>query len=168
MVFLIRQHNKRRLVSKINQTTQQKLKAKKSFYADNHKFARPLFDKEQHSGKPTFSADEAQHYFLNTYRDKGRTMFTLLLLVLNVSRFLHTIFRYDAQLKMKTNGVSGENEMVLLLFWILFLIPIQEMLCCFKICAETSQMIAYIILLSKSNDLHLVSQFRPMASSSLV
>ena len=69
---LIRQHNKLRMALKIKQTTQQKLKAEKSFCSDPHKFARTLFEKEQHSGKPTFSADEAQHYFENTYRDEGQ------------------------------------------------------------------------------------------------
>ena len=69
---LVRQHNKLIVALKIKQATQEKLKAEKSFRASPHKFAENLFNKNQHSGKPTFSADEAQHYFENTYRDEGR------------------------------------------------------------------------------------------------
>ena len=69
---LVRQHNKLRAALKIKQATQEKLKAEKSFRASPHKFAENLFNKNQHSGKPTFSADEAQQYFEKTYRDEDR------------------------------------------------------------------------------------------------
>ena len=50
----------------------QKQQEEKSFRSDPHKFASNLFKNQQTNDAPTFSAEEAEAYFKQTYRDNNR------------------------------------------------------------------------------------------------
>ena len=50
----------------------EKIAAERSFKKDPHKFASTLFQKQQQSGSPSFSAETAFKYFQETYTDMGR------------------------------------------------------------------------------------------------
>ena len=57
---------------KKQQEAKSKLRAEKSFWSDPHKFAATLFANQRNTGQPQFSAEEAQQYFVETYRDISR------------------------------------------------------------------------------------------------
>ena len=97
------------------QNSKQKIKAEISFRSNPYKFAAKLFDNSQFSGKPTFSADEAQQYFKKTYRDEDRDYVYCPSPGLQRPDIRHIFFCFDAQLRMRLKGVSEGNEMELLL-----------------------------------------------------
>jgi hypothetical protein len=69
---LIRQHNKLRTALQKHQQIKDQIKAEKSFRTNKNKFAAHLFQSEQQNNTPTFSAETAQQYFQDTYRDLNR------------------------------------------------------------------------------------------------
>ena len=69
---LIRQHNKLRVELKKKQQTKAKIATEKAFRKNPHVFASKLFDTHQKSSKPAFSAETAQNFFEQTYRDEDR------------------------------------------------------------------------------------------------
>ena len=69
---LVRKHNKLRVEMKRRNQIKEKIAAERSFKKDPHKFASTLFQKQQQSGSPSFSAETAFKYFQETYTDMGR------------------------------------------------------------------------------------------------
>ena len=69
---LVRKHNKLRVEMKRRHQVREKISAERSFKQDPHKFASKLFEKQQRSGSPSFSAETAFKYFQETYTDVER------------------------------------------------------------------------------------------------
>ena len=69
---LVRKHNKLRVEMKRRHQIKEKIAAERSFKKDPHKFASKLFQKQEQSGTPSFSAETAFKYFQETYTDIGR------------------------------------------------------------------------------------------------
>ena len=69
---LVRQHNKLWVELNKKQQTKARIAAENTFRKNPHNFASKLFDKVQKSDKPAFSAEIAQNYFEQTYRDENR------------------------------------------------------------------------------------------------
>ena len=69
---LVRQHNKLRVALKKKQYSREQIQEERSFRSDPHKFASNIFNKQQKSAAPTFSAEEAYSYFKQIYRDSNR------------------------------------------------------------------------------------------------
>lgn len=173
---LIRQHNKLRAALHKKQQSKEKVQAEKSFRADPHKFASLLFKKQQHCGKPTFSAEDAQQYFEKTYRDENRDYVYSPPPGLERPQLPEHVFslrcptekELNRSVKRKRNGAApGMNA--------LSYIPYKRCTAVMKFVAKLGRKIwksrdipsdwamAYIILLSKSEDLSSVSEFRPIA-----
>ena len=178
---LVRQHNKLRVALQKKQIAKEKLKAEHCFRQNPHKFAANLFQKQTKSGKPTFSAMAAQQYFEETYRDENRDYvyvapedFKRPELPSHVfSLRCPTAHELQISLKRKRNGASpGLNG--------LSYVPYKKCTAIIKFVLKLTQKVwkskcipvdwaeAYIILLSKSEDLSLVSEFRPIAITSTV
>ena len=69
---LVRKHNKLHVEMKRRHQVREKISAERSFKQDPHKFASKLFEKQQRSGSPSFSAETAFKYFQETYTDVER------------------------------------------------------------------------------------------------
>ena len=173
---LIRQHNKLRVALLAKKNTKQKIKAEISFRSNPYKFAAKLFDNSQFSGKPTFSADEAQQYFEKTYRDEDRDYVYCPPPGLQRPDIPSHIFslrcptenEIKRSVRRKRNGAApGLNALSYVPYKkcsavLNFLILLGQKIWKTKE-IPNDWVMAYIILLSKSNDLHLVSEFRPIA-----
>ena len=72
MVLTCSQHNKLRIALQKHQQIKGQVKAEKSFRTNPYKFASNLFKSQQQNNSPTFSAETAEQYFQNTYRDLNR------------------------------------------------------------------------------------------------
>ena len=156
--------------------TKQKIKAEISFRSNPYKFAAKLFDNSQFSGKPTFSADEAQQYFEKTYRDEDRDYVYCPPPGLQRPDIPSHVFslrcptenEIKRSVRRKRNGAApGLNALSYVPYKkcsavLNFLILLGQKIWKTKEIPNDWAM-AYIILLSKSNDLHLVSEFRPIA-----
>jgi hypothetical protein len=173
---LVRQHNRLRLALNRKHAVKEKLNAEKAFRKDPHKFAENLFNKTQKSGKPTFSAETAQNYFEKTYRDEDRKHVYTPLPEFERPPFPDYLFSLRCptekelikSTRRKRNGASpGLNGITY--------VPYKKCASIIKFIAKLGQKIwktkdvplnwaiAYIILLSKSEDLSIVSEFRPIA-----
>ena len=69
---LVHQHNKLRKHLAMKDAARAKKRACNAFRKDPYKFARELFQGPRNSNKPTFSKEDAQEYFSKTYRDEER------------------------------------------------------------------------------------------------
>jgi len=173
---LVRQHNKLRVALNKKMHAKEKIAAERFFRENPHKFAAKLFGKLKNSGKPSFSKEEAQQYFEKTYRDEQRNyvyspppelqrpdipswMFSLRCPTEN---------ELKKSVKRKRNGAApGLNQLTY--------VPYKKCSGIMKFVLKLGQKIwkskdipsdwamAYIILLSKSDDLSQVSEFRPIA-----
>lgn len=173
---LVRQHNKLRVALQKKQQIKEKLQAEKSFRSDPHKFASKLFNKQQASGVPTFSAKEAEDYFKHTYRDTKRDhSYTPLPEFVRPDLPSHlfslrcpTENELKRSIRRKRNGAApGFNALTY--------VPYKKCSAILKFVHRLSKKVwesrivpadwamAYVILLSKSNDLSCVSEFRPIA-----
>ena len=173
---LVRQHNKLRISLNKKQSIKDKLQAEKSFRSNPHKFAQNLFSKEQNSGKPTFSAETAQQYFQETYRDEERDYVYEPLPEFQRPQLPTYMFSLRCpteqelmkSARKKRNGAApGMNA--------LSYVPYKKCSSIIKFLAKLGRKIwksrdipvdwamAYIILLPKSENLTLVSEFRPIA-----
>ena len=156
--------------------TKDSLKAEKSFRYDPHNFASKLFQKQQKSGAPTFPAEEAQEYFEQTYKDDERDFkYTALPETTRPHIPSHlfslrcpTLFELQKSAKKKRNGAApGLNALTY--------VPYKKCSAIMQFLAKLSRKIwksqeipadwamAYIVILSKSDNLSVVSEFRPIA-----
>ena len=173
---LVRQHNKLRAALAKKELARGKLKAEKAFRADPHKFAAKLFSAKCQAGKPTFSAADAQQYFEKTYRDEERDHSYVPLPQLArppipahvFSLRCPTISELRKSVHRKRNGAApGMNALTYVPYKkctavMKFLMKLgHKVWKCRDIPADWAM--AYIILLSKSEDLSQVSEFRPIA-----
>jgi len=173
---LVRQHNKLRAALAKKELAKGKLKAEKAFRADPHKFAAKLFSAKCQAGKPTFSAADAQQYFEKTYRDEERDHSYVPLPQLArppipahvFSLRCPTISELRKSVHRKRNGAApGMNALTYVPYKkctavMKFLMKLgHKVWKCRDIPADWAM--AYIILLSKSEDLSQVSEFRPIA-----
>ena len=69
---LIREHNRLRVRLQKQNTSKQKQAANRRFKANPYKYAEKLFNGTAKKGTPTFSKEEAEKYFADTYRDSQR------------------------------------------------------------------------------------------------
>jgi Reverse transcriptase (RNA-dependent DNA polymerase) len=173
---LVRQHNKLRIALKKKQEINERLKAEKSFRISPHEFAAKLFNKQQKSGKPAFSADIAQEYFEKTYRDENRSCVYSPLPESTRPQIPKHVFslrcptNYELQMsaKKKRNGAApGMNALTY--------VPYKKCNAIMKFFTKLARKVwkskdipadwsmAYIVLLSKSDNLSVVSEFRPIA-----
>ena len=173
---LVRQHNKLRVALKKKQITKEQLREEKSFRSDPHKFASKLFSKNQKSGTPTFAAEEAYDYFKQTYRDTNREHIYvpppgLIRPELPAQLFslrCPTEKELKTSVQKKRNGAApGLNALTYVPYKKCSAILKFVHNLCVKIWKSkdipTDWAMAYVVLLSKSNDLSCVSEFRPIA-----
>jgi len=173
---LVRQHNKLRVALKKKQMTKEQLREEKSFRSDPHKFASKLFSKNQKSGTPTFAAEEAYDYFKQTYRDTNREHIYvpppgLIRPELPAQLFslrCPTEKELKTSVQKKRNGAApGLNALTYVPYKKCSAILKFVHNLCVKIWKSkdipTDWAMAYVVLLSKSNDLSCVSEFRPIA-----
>ena len=74
MRTLLRQHNKLRRHLATKEAAKAKKQASNAFRKDPYKFAKELFQGPRNNNKPTFSKEAAQEYFSKTYRDEDRNI----------------------------------------------------------------------------------------------
>lgn len=176
---LIRQHNKlrRQLIQKKNQT--KKLAHEKLFKKDPNAFAQKLFQKVAKSQSPTFSAEQAEDFFRKTYSDSDRSYQYQPMPEMVRPNFPDQVFSLRCptlletmkSVKRKRNGAAaGLNGLTY--------VPYKKCAAIIKFVVKLGRKIwktkeipadwacAYIVLLSKSDILDLVSEFRPIAIAS--
>ena len=176
---LVCQHNKLRVELNKKQQTKARIAAENTFRKNPHNFASKLFDKVQKSDKPAFSAEIAQNYFEQTYRDENREhTYSPLpdfqrpdLPSYLFSLRCPTTLEMHKSIRKKRNGAkAGFNGITTVPYkkcqaLIDFIIKLGRKIWKSKnIPIDWAQ--AYIILLSKSNELTVVSEFRPIAIAS--
>ena len=175
---MVRQHNKLRVALQKKQHSKEKIQAERSFRSNPHKFASKLFSKQQARGIPTFSAEEAEDYFKHTYRDTERDHSYTPLPGFQRPDLPSHLFslrcptenELKRSVRRKRNGAApGFNALTY--------VPYKKCSAILKYVHALSQKIwkskiipadwakAYVILLSKSNDLSSISEFRPIAIS---
>ena len=69
---LVRQHNRRRIHLEKKKNRQSSAKANAAFKRDPFTFADRLFNGKKTTSEPTFSKDDAESFFTNTYSDTDR------------------------------------------------------------------------------------------------
>ena len=173
---LVRQHNKLRVALKKKQYSREQIQEERSFRSDPHKFASNIFNKQQKSAAPTFSAEEAYSYFKQIYRDSNRDHIYIPLPELVRPELPLQLFslrcptenELKRSVQRKRNGAApGLNALTY--------VPYKKCASIMKFVHKlgikiwkskdipTDWAMAYVVLLSKSNDLSLVSEFRPIA-----
>ena len=178
---------------KRKQQIKEKITAERSFKQNPHKFADKLFKKLQKSGTPSFSAETAFNYFQETYTDNGRDFVHTAPEGMQHPNPPSIIFSLQCpthaeickSIKRKRNGAtSGFNALTyvpykkcksLQNFVVKFAIKIQQakdvpadwaLWQAKDVPADWAQ--AFIVLLSKSNDLASVAEFCPIAITSTI
>jgi hypothetical protein len=173
---LVRKHNNLRSAVAKARKAKSKVAAEKAFKADPQKFSRKLFAGNSKNGDPTFSSEEAATYFSNTYRDECREDSCTPLEGMTRPPPPSAVFRGDCPTKKelarsarsKRNGAaSGLNS--------LSYVPYKKCPVLIDILHKIVRKIwatqdipeswasAFIVLLSKSEDLSTPSEFRPIA-----
>ena len=169
---LVRQHNKLRVALKKKQYSREQIQEERSFRSDPHKFASNIFNKQQKSEAPTFSAKEASRYFKQIYRDSNRDHIYIPLPELVRPELPLQLFslrcptenELKRSVQRKRNGAApGLNALTY--------VPYKKCASIMKFVHKlgikiwkskdipTDWAMAYVVLLSKSNDLSLVSEF---------
>ena len=166
---------------KRKQQIKKKVIAERSFKQNPHKFADKLFQKLQKSGTPSFSAETAFDYFQETHTDNGRDFVYTAPEGMQPPNPPSIIFSLRCpthaeickSIKRKRNGATpGFNALTY--------VPykkcksLQNFVVKFArknwqakdVPADWAQ--AFIVLLSKSNDLATVAEFRPIAITSTI
>ena len=154
----------------------EKISAERSFKQDPHKFASKLFEKQQRSGSPSFSAETAFKYFQETYTAVERDFIYTApegMQRPNPPNFIFSIrcpthAEICKSIRRKRNGSSpGLNAITY--------VPYKKCKSLQKFVVKFARKIwrkkdipadwaqAFIVLLSKSQDLATVSEFRPIA-----
>ena len=158
------------------ESVKDQLKAEKWFRRDPHKFAAKLFNNTQKCGEPAFTAESAEQYFEKTYRDEKRNHTYVPLPEFERPLLPEHIFslrcptesELKRSIKRKRNGAApGMNGLTYVPYKKCTAIMRFVLKLSTKIWKSrdipTDWAIAYIKLLSKSDDLSVVSEFRPIA-----
>ena len=173
---LLSDHNKLRRAVKYKQHARAKKFAKRQFIKDRVKYAKKLFSGQRKSGSPTFSKEEGEDYFSGLYHDEERSAdFTPLEGMTRPPPPKHafevrppTLQQFRAGMRGKRNGAApGLNALTYLIYK--KCPSILKTL--HRICVHVykSKRIpedwaaAFVVLLQKSDSLHLPEEFRPIA-----
>jgi hypothetical protein len=173
---LVRKHNRLRVALALKTRAKAKAHSEKQFRADPNAYAKKLFAGSKQSGKPTFSKEEAEEYFRKTYEDSGRGY--KYEPMPGMSRPKLPEFDFDIKpptLADLTRIVSRKRNKATPGFNNLGYVPYKKCPSILKILLQIylkiwkerkvpeEWAIAYLILLSKSEILHKVGEFRPIA-----
>ena len=172
----VRKHNRLRVILKKMQRSKTTRNASRQFRKDPNAYAKKLFSGVSPSGSPTFSENDAMEYFKKTYHDgerghdykplPGEQRPAVPSKVFKSSpptlRDLRRVVR-----KKRNKATPGFNGLSYVPYKKCPSILKVLVLIYAKIWKEQvvpeEWAIAYIILLSKSEKLHVVSEFRPIA-----
>ena len=178
---LIREHNRLRVALKKRKNGMDAAAAERQFKADPHKFASSLFESQAKNGIPTFDEKDAQDYFAKTYRDEDRNHCYSHLDGMERPTLPTCLFSLRCPskkelrrcIRKKRNGATpGFNG--------LSYVPYKKCSAIIDLVHKIVQKIwkskivpdswaqAFIVLLSKSDDLSKVSEFRPIAITSTI
>ena len=173
---LLKDHNKLRRAVHYKKHARAKKFAKCQFNKDRIGFAKKLFSGQRKSGTPTFSKDQAELYFGNMYHDKERSAdFSPLEGMKRPPLPNHafnlrppTLREFRAALLGKRNGAApGLNSLTYLIYKKCpSILRVLHRICTHVY--KTKQVpddwaAAYVVLLQKTEILHLPEEFRPIA-----
>ena len=177
----MRQHNKLRKQLLRKKSQVKRLSSEFLFKKDPNGYAQKLFQKTAKSQSPTFSAEIAEDYFKRTYQDTDRSHRYFPLPEMERPNMPDHIFSLRCptlketlkSIRRKRNGAApGLNSLPY--------VPYKKCSALVKFVVKLGQKIwksrkipddwacAYIVLLSKSDSLDAVSEFRPIAITSTV
>ena len=178
---LMRQHNKLRKQLLRKKSQVKRLSSEFLFKKDPNGYAQKLFQKTAKSQSPTFSAEIAEDYFKRTYQDTDRSHRYFPLPEMERPNMPDHIFSLRCptlketlkSIRRKRNGAApGLNSLPY--------VPYKKCSALVKFVVKLGQKIwksrkipddwacAYIVLLSKSDSLDAISEFRPIAITSTV
>ena len=173
---LLTAHNKLRRAVKYKQHARAKKFAKRQFIKDRVNYTKKLFSDQRKSGTPTFSKEEGEDYFRGLYHDEERSAdFTPLEGMTRPPPPEHafevrppTLQQFRASMRGKRNGAApGLNALTYLIYK--KCPSILKSL--HRICVHVYKSkkvpkdwaAAFVVLLQKSDSLHIPEEFRPIA-----
>ena len=178
---LVREHSKLKKALDQKREMKSRISYEKSFRIDPNKFAFNLFQGKQKNGTPTFSAETAKEYFEKTYRDEDRKYSFSALPEMSRPQLPSSFFSLRCptkaeirkSIRRKRNGATpGLNGLPYL--------PYKKCTAIQDFVYLLSQKVwktrdvpsdwaeAFIVLLSKSDNLSTVSEFRPITIASTI
>ena len=179
--WLIRQHNRLRLAFSTHQSGTAASKAQNAFRKDPNKFASDLFKGLKKNGTPEFGAKEAQDYFSETYKDTNRDHNYVPLEGFNRPPQPKFLFSTRCpSMKELQKCVRRKRNKATPGFNGISYVPYKKCPAILRMVSKIVRRIwksgvvpddwalAFIVLLSKSDDLTTVSEFRPIAITSTI
>jgi hypothetical protein len=176
---LVRKHNRLRNAVNYAKNKRAAAKAEKEFRADPYGYTKNLFNPSVVAGEPAFSKEEAENYFAPLYRDTGRDHKYVPIEGMKRPELPQQLFdmtppsvkeMHQSAKKKKNGAAAGINGIPYVIYKrcpiIMFFLHMIVMVIWKSKDIPAEWAIAYIVLIAKSLNIELPSEFRPIAVTS--